>query len=64
LKNKNKKWLDDLTSYVENINTAKQSVTKEAPIDIKKSITPDLEAKVEQRLTERNKKKTERAPAF
>jgi len=31
LRNKNKKWLDDLASYVENINTAKQSVTKEAP---------------------------------
>jgi len=43
---------------------AKQSVTKEAPIDIQKSITPELQAKVEQRLTERSEKKTERAPVF
>jgi len=62
LQNKNKEWVDDLASYVENINTAKQSVTKEAPIDIQKSITPELQAKVEQRLTERNKRKTEKAP--
>jgi len=41
LQNKNKKWVDDLASYVENINTAKQSVTKEAPLDIQKSITPE-----------------------
>jgi len=64
LRNKNKKWVDDLASYVENINMAKQSVTKEAPPDIQKSITPELEAKVEQRLPERNKRKTEKAPVF
>jgi transposase InsO family protein len=64
LRNKNKKWVDDLPSYVENINTAKQSVTKEAPLDIQKSITPELQAKVEQRLTERNERKTEKAPVF
>jgi len=64
LQNKNKKWVNDLASYVENINTAKQSVTKEAPLDIQKSITPELQAKVEQRLIERNKRKTEKAPVF
>jgi len=56
--------VDDLASYVENINMAKQIVTKEAPLHIKKSITPELQAKVEQRLTERNKRKTEKAPVF
>jgi len=35
------------------INTAKQSVTKEAPLDIQRSITPELQAKVEQRLIEK-----------
>jgi len=64
LQNKNKKWVNDLASYVENINMAKQSVTKEAPLDIQKNITPELQAKVEQRLTERNKRKTEKAPVF
>jgi len=64
LQNKNKKWVDDLASYVENINTAKQSVTKEAPLDIQRSITPDLQAKVEQRLIERNEKNTEKEPVF
>jgi len=64
LRNKNKKGEDDIASYVENSNTAKQSVTKEAPIDIQESITPELQAKVEQRLTERNKRKTEKAPVF
>jgi len=56
LGNKNKKWVDDLASYVENINTAKQSVTKEAPLDIQKGITPGLQAKVEQILTEKQEK--------
>jgi len=64
LQNKNKKWLDDLASYVENINTAKQSVTKEAPLDIQRSSTPELQAKFEQRLIERNERKTEKAPVF
>jgi len=32
LRNKNKKWVDDLASYAENINTTKKSVTKEAPL--------------------------------
>jgi len=64
LQNKNMKWVDDLASYAENINTAKQSVTKEAPIDIQKSITPELQANVEQRLTERNERKTEKALVF
>jgi len=59
LRNKNKKWVDDLASYVENINTAKQSVTKEAPLDIQRSITPDLQAKVEQRLIEKQEKDRE-----
>jgi len=56
LQNKNKKWVDDLASYVENINTAKQSVTKEA---IQESITPELQAKVEQRLREKQEKDRE-----
>jgi len=43
---------------------AKQIVTKEALIDIQKSITPELQAKVEQRLIERNERKTEKAPVF
>jgi len=62
LQNKNKKWVDDLASYVENINTAKQSVTNEAPLDTQKSITTELQAKIEQRLIERNERKTEKAP--
>jgi len=64
LQNKKKKWVDDLASYAENINTAKQSVTKEAPLNLQKSISPELQAKVEQRLIERNERKTEKDPVF
>jgi len=46
------------------LNLPIAAVTKEAPLDIQKSITPELQAKVEQRLTERNKRKTEKAPVF
>jgi len=47
LQNKNKKWLVGLASYGENINTTKQSATKEAPIEIKKDIAPELQDKVD-----------------
>jgi transposase InsO family protein len=64
LRNKNKKWLDDLPSYVENINNSKQSTIKETPYEVQKKDTPELHALVEQRLIARNRKKTERAPVF
>jgi len=56
--------VDYLACYAENINMSKQSITKEAPIDIQEIIIPELKARAEQRLTERNKKKAERAPVF
>jgi len=62
--NKNKRWLNDLHHYVENINRSRQTTIKEIPLEIQLSDSPQLHSLVESRLIERNKRKTEQAPKF
>jgi len=58
--NKNKRWLNGLHQYVENINSSRQTTIKEIPLKIQLSDTPQLHSLVESR----NKRKTEQAPKF
>lgn len=63
LRNGNKRWVQDLPAYVENLNSSVQSTIQEKPDKVQEN-KQEINDKVEDRLIERNIQQTKRAPKF